>query len=343
MLRRTPGSASSLFALMLLLAVPIVVRAEEPKPEPKDAEPSGPDYAVQGEYAGEVVTQAGNAAVGVQIVALGKGKFKAIGYPGGLPGQGWDRSPRKASDGELKGSTAEFKSDEYTSTVKNGVLTITVAGVKIADLKKVDRESQTLGEAPPEGAVVLFDGSSAGNFEGGKMTEDGLLLPGCTSTEKFGSGKLHLEFRVPFKPEARDQARGNSGVFVQGRYEVQVLDSFGLDEADNGCGAIYSIKAPDQNTCYPPGAWQTYDIDFTAAEYQNGKKVKDPIITVKLNGVPVDRKVPLPQASPGSPVAVGDEPGPIHLQDHQNPVRYRNIWFVKKSGDKPVEKAAAAK
>ena len=127
--------------------------------------------------------------------------------------------------------------------------------------------------------MVLFDGSTADKFENGKMTEDGLLLPGCTSKEKFGSGKLHVEFRVPFKPEARDQARGNSGVYVQGRYEVQVLDSFGLEEADTGCGAIYSLKAPDQNMCYPPGAWQTYDIDFTAAEYQDGKKVKDPIIT----------------------------------------------------------------
>ena len=189
---------------------------------------------------------------------------------------------------------------------------------------------------PPDGAVVLFDGSTASNFENGKMTEDGLLLPGCTSKEKFGSGKLHLEFRLPFMPDARDQARGNSGVYVQGRYEVQVLDSFGLDEADNGCGAIYSMKAPDQNVCYPPGAWQTYDIDFTAAEYADGKKVKDPIITVKLNDVAVDRKTPLPNATPVAPVAVGEGPGPIYLQDHANPVRYRNIWFVKKA-DKPAE------
>ncbi|HEX4142186.1 MAG TPA: DUF1080 domain-containing protein [Pirellulales bacterium] len=340
MRRRVLGPASSLFALLLLLALAPCARAEDAKPEPKDAEPTGPEYATQGEYTGDVVTQAGNAAIGVQVIALGKGKLKVVGYPGGLPGDGWDRSPRKSSEGELKGGTAEFKSDEYTSTIKNGVLTISVAGVKIATLKKVDRESPTLGEAPPDGAVVLFDGSSADNFEKGKMTEDGLLMPGCTSKEKLGSGKLHLEFRVPFKPEARDQARGNSGVYVQGRYEVQVLDSFGLDEVDNGCGALYSLKAPDQNMCYPPGTWQTYDIDFTAADYQDGKKVKDPVITVKQNGVPIDRKVPLPQPTPGGQAA-GDEPGPIQLQDHGNPVRFRNIWFVKKSADKPVEKAAA--
>jgi len=343
MFRRASGPASSLLACLLLLAFPIVLRAAEPKPEPKDAEPTGPDYAMQGEYVGEVITQSGNSPIGVQVIALGKGKLKVVGYPGGLPGEGWDRSPRKSSEGEIKDGAAEFKSDEYSSAIKNGKFTISVAGVKIADLKKIDRESQTMGEAAPDGAVVLFDGSTAENFENGKMTEDGLLLPGCTSKEKFGSGKLHLEFRVPFKPDARDQARGNSGVFVQGRYEVQILDSFGLEEADNGCGALYSLKAPDQNMSFPPGTWQTYDIDFTAADYQDGKKVKDPMVTVKQNNVAVDRKTPLPQASPGSPVAVGAEPGPIHLQDHGNPVRFRNIWFLKRGDDKPVEKAADAK
>jgi len=343
MFRRPLGYASSLLALTLLLSCPLALRAEEPKPEPKDAEPTGPDYAAQGEYVGQVFTQAGEAPIGVQVIALGKGKFRATGYIGGLPGEGWDRSPRKSSEGELKDGVIEIKSDEYASTIKNGVLTISVAGVKISELKKIDRESPTLGESPPDGAVVLFDGSSASNFENGKMTEDGLLLPGCTSKEKFGSGKLHLEFRLPFMPDARDQARGNSGVYVQGRYEVQVLDSFGLEEADNGCGAIYTLKAPDQNVCFPPGSWQTYDIDFTAADYQDGKKVKDPIITVKLNGVAVDRKTPLPNATAGAPVPVGEEPGPLYLQDHGNPVRYRNIWFVKKTAEKPVEKAADAK
>jgi hypothetical protein len=190
-----------------------------------------------------------------------------------------------------------------------------------------------LGAPAPAGAVVLFDGTTASNFEGGKMTEDGLLLPGCTSKEKFGSGKLHIEFREPFMPEARDQARANSGVYVQGRYEVQILDSFGEDEADSGCGAIYSLKAPDQNMSYPPGVWQTYDIDFTAAEYKDGQKVKDPVITVKQNNVLVARKTSLPQATPTAPVAVGEEPGPVFLQNHGDAVRYRNIWFVPKVAD----------
>ncbi|HTU27644.1 MAG TPA: DUF1080 domain-containing protein [Pirellulales bacterium] len=333
------SAAALLLSASFVLAGSAVLRADDAKPAPKDAEPSGTDYSLQGEYAGDVVTPAGESPIGVQVVALGKDKVKIVGYPGGLPGDGWDRSPRKGVEGDIKDGTVETKSDEYGCVVKNGVLTITVAGLKIADLKKIDRESKTLGEAAPEGAVVLFDGSSADAFEKGRMTEDGLLLPGCTSKEKFGSGKLHVEFRVPYMPEARDQARGNSGIYLQGRYEVQVLDSFGLDESDTGGGAIYSVKAPDQNMCYPPGVWQTYDIDFTAAEYKDGKKVKDAIITVKQNGVPVQRKTPLPATTRGSTVALGEEPGPLYLQDHNTPVRYRNIWFVKKAAEKPVEKA----
>ncbi|HTU25513.1 MAG TPA: DUF1080 domain-containing protein, partial [Pirellulales bacterium] len=257
MFRRPPVRPSRLLAMLLLLSCPLVLRADDKSA--KDSEATGPDFTTQGEYVGEVFTQAGNSPIGVQVVALGKGKFRATGYIGGLPGEGWDRSPRKSSEGDMKDGVVEIKSDDYSSTIKNGILTISVAGVKISELKKVDRESPTLNETPPDGAIVLFDGSNADKFENGKMTEDGLLIPGCTSKEKFGSGKLHIEFRTPFMPEARDQGRGNSGVYVQGRYEVQVLDSFGLDEADNGCAGIYSIKAPDQNVCFPPGTWQTYD------------------------------------------------------------------------------------
>ena len=93
---------------------------------------------------------------------------------------------------------------------------------------------------------------------------------------------------------------------------------------------LYSIKAPDTNLCYPPLAWQTYDIDYTAAEYQGGKKVKNARITVKHNGQVIHEDVELPNATTAAPVAEGPEPGPIYLQDHGNPVRYRNIWVVEK-------------
>ncbi len=219
-------------------------------------------------------------------------------------------------------------------------MTIGVAGVEIGKLKKQDRESPKLGDPAPPGSIVLFDGSSADKFENGKMDEDNLLMPGCTSKEKFGSGKLHVEFRVPFMPKATGQGRGNSGVYIQNRYEIQILDSFGLDEMDNGCGAIYGIKAPDQNMSYPPFSWQTYDIDFTEAKYENGKKVEgsEPTVTVKQNGIVIHRRTKLPQVTAGSKLAAGPEPGPIYLQDHGNPVRFQNIWFLPSGAETAVEK-----
>jgi hypothetical protein len=162
------------------------------------------------------------------------------------------------------------------------------------------------------------------------MTDDGLLAAGATSKRKFAGCTLHLEFLLPFMPAARGQARANSGCYLQGRYEVQMLDSFGLAGENNECGGLYEIKSPDVNMCFPPLAWQTYDIDYRAARYENGRKVKNAVITVKHNGQVIHRDVELPKATRGAPVAEGTDPGPVYLQDHGNPVRYRNIWLVEK-------------
>ena len=248
-----------------------------------------------------------------------------------MPGAGWDRSEKTIADGELKNGVIELKGRDHTGTLKDGTITISViGGLKLGDLKKTTRQSPTLGAKPPTGAVVLFDGSSPDKFDGGKITEDGLLVQGATSKQKFQSGTLHIEFRLPFQPEARDQGRGNSGCYLQGRYEVQVLDSFGLEGKDNEAGGIYSIKAPDTNMCLPPWTWQTYDIDYTAAKFDGGKKAADARMTVKHNGVEVQHDVALTHATTAAPVGEGPEPGPIYLQDHGNPVRYRNIWFLER-------------
>ena len=335
MFRRADGLGLRLLALTLLAVGPLVARGAEPKvPQPTDI-----DFLIQGEYSGQVFAQTGETPVGVQVAALGKGKLSAVGYIGGLPGDGWDRSPLHGSKGEIKDGVAEIKSDEYSSTIKNGLLAISVAQVKISELKKENRKSTSLGAKPPPGAIVLFDGSTAGNFENGKIDEEGLLLAGCTSKEKFGGGTLHVEFRVPYLPEAVGQERGNSGVFVQGRYEIQILDSFGEEASDKGCGAIFGLRAPDQNMSYPPFAWQTFDVELTEPKYENGKKVEgsEAMVTVRHNGRPIHRRAKLLAATAGAPVAAGPDPGPIVLEDKGSAVRFQNIWF------KPAEQAEEKK
>ena len=176
---------------------------------------------------------------------------------------------------------------------------------------------------------MLFDGTSADQFERGKLTMKNLLAADCETKEKFGDHLLHIEFRTPFKPTGRGQDRGNSGVYIQGRYECQVLDSFGLEGENNECGGIYSIAKPLVNACFPPLTWQTYDIDFTAARYEEGKKVKNARVTIKHNGILIHDDIELTHGTPGKNPE-GPDPDVIYLQGHGNPVVYRNIWVVKK-------------
>jgi hypothetical protein len=155
-------------------------------------------------------------------------------------------------------------------------------------------------------------------------------MEGTWSKKKLQDHSVHLEFRTPYKPHARGQGRGNSGIYVQGRYEAQMLDSFGLEGKINETGGLYSIKAPDLNMCFPPLSWQTYDIEFKAARYKDGKKTDNAVMTVVLNGVVIQKDVVCDHSTTASKLREGAEPGPIYLQQHGNPVRYRNIWVVEK-------------
>jgi hypothetical protein len=298
-----------------------------------DPDKTDADFPYQGEYVGKLKTNDGDATVGLQVIALGKGKFHAVGHHGGLPGDGWDKETRHEADGELKDGWVVFTGEEAIAKVKDGVATITNKdGAELGKLDKIQRSSTTLGAKPPPGAVVLFNGKSADAFKGGKMTEDGLLQQGCTSKQNFGSCQVHIEFRTPYQPEDRGQGRGNSGIYVGARYECQMLDSFGLKGENNECGGLYSVKAPDVNMCLPPLSWQTYDIDYTAAKYGGDKLVANPRVTISHNGVVIHKDVELPgeRSTTAAPNKPGPEPGPIYLQDHGNPLRYRNIWVVEK-------------
>jgi len=293
-------------------------------PSYTDPNKADADFAFQGEYTGTLGDLKVGIKVGIQVIALGEGKFRAVSYIGGLPGDGWNGKKKGAGAGELKDGVLKLDDIE----VKDGKMKIG----DVATFEKIHRKSPTLGKKLPEGAVVLFDGKSVENWKGGKLTEDGLLMQGCTSKQTFGSHRLHIEFRLPYQPQDRGQGRGNSGIYLQGRYEVQMLDSFGLEGKDNECGGVYSVSAPKLNMCYPPLSWQTYDIDYTAAKYdENGKLTDNPRMTVRHNGVVIHKDLALPgeRNTTAAPVTAGPEPGPVYLQNHGNPVRYRNIWVVK--------------
>ena len=196
----------------------------------------------------------GQQKLGVQVIALGKGRFEAVGYFGGLPGDGWNGEKPLRAQGEVKDGEVRFQSERGLAKLsKEGIIACDPDGNEVGRLKKVVRQSPTLGKKPPVGAVVLFDGTadSLKNWEGGRMTDDGLLMEGTASKQKFGDHSIHFEFRLAYQPEDRGQGRSNSGIYLQGRYEVQILDSFGLEGKDNECGGIYSVKAPERKHVLP--------------------------------------------------------------------------------------------
>jgi len=300
----------SLVALLLLaLASPAGAGPNEKEPVPTsatDPAQAGPDFAVQGEYVGTAPYKGKDVKYGVQIVALGSGKFHGVGYNGGLPGDGWDKKTKLEADGETKDGVTVFKRNDSTSTYKDGVVTIVNReGKTLCTFHKVHRTSPTLGAKPPAGAVVIFDGTSADKFSDGHMTPNGLLMEGATTKQKFQNYTIHLEFCIPFEPAKRGQGRGNSGYYAQGRYEVQILDSFRLEPKNNECGAIYGVKASEITMSFPPLSWQTYDVDFTAAEYKDGKKVQNAWLTVRHNGVEVLKDVEVPHATTAAPFPKG--------------------------------------
>lgn len=310
----------------VLAMATLVGAADGPKKAFLDAKEAGPDFQVQGEYVGKVADQ----SFGAQVIALGEGRFDGVLYPGGLPGAGWDAE--KKTKFKLNGSTQDGKTalsgQDFSATIANDVLTLK-HGASTGDLKKVHRESPTLGARPPANATVLFDGSHVDNWNPGKLEGD-LMGVGTRTKQKFENYTLHLEFRTPFMPQARGQGRGNSGMYLGDQYECQILDSFGLEGENNECGGIYTQSRPRVNMCLPPLSWQTYDVDFTCAKFDaEGKTTAPARVTIKHNGVVIQENLELKTTPGGS--QRDEKPGALFLQDHGDPVRFRNIWLVPKS------------
>lgn len=191
----------------------------------------------------------------------------------------------------------------------------------------------------PKDARVVFDGKSLDGF----TTRDGKaaswkLVDGAVevngggdvvSKATFGDALIHVEFRSPdMGANAHGQERGNSGVYLHGRYEIQVLDSYGLAPELGDCGAIYGKKVPEVNACRKPNEWQSYDIRFTAPRFDaQSKKVANARVTVWQNGIPIHKDVEIDGPTGGALGQAETATGPLLLQDHGNPVRYRNVWI----------------
>jgi hypothetical protein len=293
-----------------------------------DPAKAGPDFAVQGEYEGSI----GDRKFGLQLISLGDGKFDGVVLKGGLPGAGWDKSAKVNLKGETVDGVTKLIGTDWVGQISDGVLT-GGAGKASVSAKKVERKSPTLGVKPPKGATVLFDGSNLDAWESGKLVEEGehkYLGVAARTKEKFENFTLHLEFRTPYMPKSRGQGRGNSGMYLLDQYETQVLDSFGLEGKDNECGGIYSISKPDLNMCLPPLSWQTYDVEFTAPKFdRDDKRTAAGVATIRLNGVIIHNERVLGKPTPGGRQS-DEKPGALFLQNHSNPVVYRNLWIVKK-------------
>lgn len=212
------------------------------------------------------------------------------------------------------------------------------SGIVWSEPPVVDPGPDTALPVPaPSDAIVLFDGKDLSAWKGGEdwIVKDGVAIAAkrSISTKRvFGDCQLHIEFSTPTPATGRGQGRGNSGVYLMGRYEVQILDSYrNKTYFDGQCAAIYKQYPPSVNACRPPGQWQSFDILFEAPRFdERGNVVKKAIITVLHNGVVVHNHVELLGATAyDRPPQYRKHPprAPITLQYHGNPVRFRNIWI----------------
>ena len=324
-----------------------------------DAETIPSSVKIQGEYQGKTEE---SQPYGAHVIALGQDAYHAVFYPGGLPGAGWDGESKilldgkqtdgkvvfKGTDGKGKGylqeSPAKFSATRknppqghkiFNGSISGEAFTGMTDGKQKFTLKRFVRKSPTLGAKPPKGAKVLFDGSNKDAFQGGRLDEKTKLLNtdgrDIRTAEKFSDYIMHMEFMLPYRPDARGQGRGNSGFYQVGMYEVQILDSFGLEGLDNECGGVYKKANSLVNMCFPPLQWQTYDVDFTNAKADaSGKKTANARMTLRHNGIVIHDDLEINGKTGGARKEAEGTPGQIKLQGHGNPLQFRNIWIVTK-------------
>jgi len=322
------------------------VAAAEKAAKPAAPKPGEePDDGIQGEYSGTYAPAGQNAGMKAEakVIGEGGGSFRAVL----VAGEG-DKALRVELTGKAEGKQVPLASKtgdaEWKGTIEGGRSLVAESKSGKFDMKWEVRKSPAELQKPPAGAIVLVP------FEEGKPPsvdawvslngdkpcpwvpqDDGSLLVkggNIKTRQAFTDVQLHVEFRNPYMPAARGQGRGNSGVYLQSRYEVQVLDSFGLAPKDNECGGIYSVAVPKVIASLPPDRWQTYDITFHAPKVENGKIVTPATITVIHNGIKIHENVKIDHVTTAGVAGPIVSPAPLMLQDHGNPVRFRNVWLV---------------
>lgn len=351
--RRRSITILATLVVLLSLSVATALRAADAN---DSAPPKLAEYPYTGEYVGTYI-----AADGKTLLGVAKVYFDPTVKPDG----GYRAALYAVESGLLYGTVISDKTncelsallmgtvvihiDNTRDTLRlrleddkwqggtNGDKCVVVSKAGTFHLTRYERKSPTLGAAPPAGAVVLLDykpGKAPSLAEWTnkkwKAFDDGsvMVVDGSNYTVRaFKNFRLHAEFMV-----VSDKGGGNSGFYLLDRYEVQVLDSFGRRLGKGNCAAIYLTFPPSANACLPPGAWQTFDITFRGPVMEGKEVKKHPRITVVHNGVTVHDDVEIPHAT-GVARARGDvAEGPIMLQDHDSPARFRNIWLVEIPG-----------
>ena len=304
-----------------------------------------------GAYRAHVVEGVMQAKAPIAVL-LGQAQNGVITFspaPTGQVESGKDVEPKENSWWPAPATSAAWQ-----GVLANGTLNLTGPAGTVA-LHQVEHPSPTLGAPAPAGAVVLIGPGISnpnqvwGRFKSGKIIgdcgwaaeADGVLrcVPksgDIATRQSFGDCRWHVEFNLAFEPANRGQHRSNSGVLTQERYELQVLDSYGLMGLFNETGALYRSAKPLVNACLPPGRWQTYDVDFTAARVGQDQQVQPARFTVRLNGVLVQDRTELDHCTGArSKRPLTNVPGPFMLQDHDHPVAFRNMWVVPGSASAP--------
>jgi hypothetical protein len=292
-----------------------------------------------------------------QVIPRGGGHYE-IKF---LPAFDVKCKPLAAIAGQATGGVLRFEQDGWSGQATGERMSGSRPGNgqgAAFELKPVVRPSPTVGAQPPQGAVILFDGSGYGQWEAQagtgapaeiawELCEDFMRVAPVDKEKRSGHSlitkrafrdfRMHFEFRLALMPDKTGQARSNGGlVFGDANwYEIQVLDSYGLEGLDNECGGIYKVGSPAVNMCRPPLMWQTYDIEYQAPRYDaDGKRTQAGRISVQHNGVPIHQDAELPD-SPAAEKRRQTNPqsiptGRIILHYHRDPVEYRNIWLVER-------------